>query len=252
MLNMEQIKEILVSHAVELFSKHSVKQDEMFQWIRDAITSSVSDLPKQRILYCGTYGGYSLSEEFEKFIRTKKISFHKHREMAATYVQPFGKSILDKQEFAGLREHLYEYKTSKLRGVLQHVVSLYFDKRRLASYVKNVNSLENYLLDQEASRDVVSPQCKPCESYLAYNGHVNQWGHKYARHDLEDVLKHAHEGTYRRGLEKGIANHQAAALAIVTREVFDDFTEHYKEVQKYVAKRGSERKTFIASLQEKG
>ena len=252
MANKATIREQFVSHAVELFSKHKVKQDEMFQWIRDAIAKSVESRPKQFILYNACYGGFSLSPEFERYIRDgNKVKYHKIREHASKYIQPFGKHVLDKKELIGLRGHLYAYEQSPLKKINQHLVSLFYDRPKLANLEMNISALAAYLSCPSASSDVKPTSMKPQVSYLE-SGDVHRWCTKYNRRDLQDVLDDALEGTYKRQLEASIAQHEEAALSIVSRDILEDFLAHYKEVQNYDVKRGQERKAFCTSILEKG
>ena len=176
------------------------------------------------------------------------------REEAAQYMQPFGKHMLDKEELEGMREYLYAYHTSKLHDIMKHVVSITFDRPRLAHYHKSVKELEAYLSDPSASRDVVPAyNVKPDVSYLSFNGPVANWGPKYERKDLEDMLEEAWKGDYARRFEQDLLKDETAALSVVSREVFEDFMQHFEKVQKYVSKRErGDRKSFITCLLEKG
>lgn len=245
------VKAQLVSSALALFTDYHVKQDELFKWIRDAITESVASRPKQRIIYNAVHGGFSLSQEFEQFIRST-VKYNKIREHAAKHMQSFAQYLLNKPELAGLREHLYAYDTTNLHEALTPIIELYYTKPKLANLAINMKALDEYLANPNASRDVKPTLLKPTVSYLASEGAITRWCPKYNRSELKIVQMEARQGTYKRELETKVAQAEAAAVSIVGREVLEDFLLHYDEVSKYESNRGQKRKTFIALLQEKG
>lgn len=250
MTSVAEVKEQLITNAVTLFSQHNVKQDEMFKWIRDAITESAASKPCVRILYNSVHGGYSFSKEFKEFIADKvdTVIQHELRTKTVPYVQPFGKHVLDMYD--GLRTHLYAYHVSDLHKILKHVVLIYHYKTQLANFIANAKALDIYLKNPNASCDVETSHFTHV-SYLTSQGHVTQWCPKYTRADLEKLQKQAKEGSYKRQIENDLAAAEEAALAVVSRETLDDFLAHYKTIIE-VGSRDRDRKTLVTLLSEQG
>lgn len=258
MSNSANIKEQLISNAVTLFSRHGVKQEAMFQWIRDAIAASVASQPCVRVLYNNVYGGFSFSKEFEEFIKDKvgMAVQHKMRKEAVQYMQTFGKHVLDNTDICnGLRANLYAYYSSDLHAILDDVILIHHYKIQLTNFVTNANALDIYLKNPNASCDVETSYFTSI-SYLASAEPVTYWCPKYNRADLQKLQAQAREGSYKRQIENDLATAEEAALAVVSRETLDDFLAHYKEVVDVdvssYSRDTDHRRTFMRLLSEKG
>lgn len=238
----QDLKDKLVANAVELFTKHNVKQDVLFGLIRDAITLSVASKPKIRVLYNDKYGGFTLTDEFQCFVcgRIKCI-----RTEAPALMQAYGHDVLKSDKLSGLKDCLYVYETTNLHTVMPHVMKVHNNRKELANLVRNALALDNYLADPHASCDVKPTVLKPHVSYLVSDGSL-EWFHEYARADLELVQTQVREGSYMRQLEADIFDNEQAV-----GEDLEDLLEHYAQVEKY-NDYSHDRKTFIALLSEKG
>jgi hypothetical protein len=252
MASKDKAREHLVAVATELFTKHNVKQDEMFTWIREAITVVVASKPKTRVLYNGAYGGFDTSSEFDEYVGNDRYTFTDFREQSTTFIQPFGKYIIDKPHFEGLRECLYTYETSNLQKLLSHIITIHYDRIKLNNLPINARVLEEYLTDPDASRNVQPVALKAQVSYLSGDQPIT-WCSKYPRANLEELLAEVREGTYQRKIQAEIANAENAIMKHVSREVMEDLIAHYGDMHRIKNKKEKESKTaFVTMLHNNG
>jgi hypothetical protein len=247
MASKDKARDHLVAVATELFTKHNVKQDEMFTWIREAITVVVASKPKTRVLYNSAYGGFDTSSDFDEYIGDK-YNFTNFREQSTTFIQPFGKYILDKPQFEGLRECLYTYETSDLQKLLSHIRTIHYDRIKLKNLPINVRVLEEYLSDPDASRDVQPTALKAQVSYLSGDRTIT-WCSKYPRANLEELLAEVREGTYQRKIQAEIANAENAMMKHVSREVMEDLIAHYGNIHHVKMNKNT---SFVTMLHDNG
>jgi len=83
--------------------KNGIGQRQIFDIIRKALKDEVNNLPKQKILYCATYGGFGLTNDFAEFIYKDydqnvdtEISYYPERVYTVKFLEPYGKSLAEK------------------------------------------------------------------------------------------------------------------------------------------------------------
>lgn len=252
---MDSTKKQLIANAIELFTKHNVKQGEMFDLIRDAITKTVAEKPKTLVLYNACHGGYGVTHEFQEFAKDIQHilpSKDEFREKAPAYMQAFGKHILDNEEMVGLREHLCYYaKNVFLKDLfVKRIASIHGNKIKLDNLERNAKELEAYIADSRSTIYVHEP-IKPYISYLLSNKNARGWFIQCTRFDLRNLMSQV--GTKKDELASDIAKDEQAILTHVDTDVYEDMMTHYQEMQKIQKKcDGDDEKPFVTLLLEKG
>ena len=98
---MEYYINILRETSIELI-KNGMGQKQIFDIIRKTFKDQVNNLPKQKILYCTTYGGFGLTNEFCEFIykdydqnKNIEISYYPERVYTVKFLEHYGKSLAE-------------------------------------------------------------------------------------------------------------------------------------------------------------
>jgi hypothetical protein len=146
-----QHKEQLTAVAIELMMNHKTTQSEMHDWIRDALTAHVNEMPQVRVLYNNCYGGYGVSKPFKAFLvqhNGLSTSQKEERVDAVKYISMFARQLLDSSQHKGLREILYIYHYHGFDNIASKVSNVIQWEKEKITVLLNVEFVKNYLKNE--------------------------------------------------------------------------------------------------------
>ena len=243
-----QHKATIQKTAIELLSKHDVKQNVIFSWIRKAFEEHTENMPKVRVLYNATYGGYGFSKEFMMF-RAKGalcggvfggefdkdvVKCHKeHRVKAVPDIIPFGKAILEREDMRDLKHVLYHYHKHNYNVFFSKQHEYESKKKQLKYYHDNVQNLKVYLADPKskyAANEDPYTLTLHCLTFLERNFSY------YAKAQLEDLLNlcESEGAVFVEDLEKQISQARQDIVDVEGEDGFLDICKYtaFHEKQK--------------------
>jgi hypothetical protein len=187
----QQLLEQLTTSAVELLSKHSVPQSDMYGSIKDALRKHVQGQPPIKVLYNNCYGGYTLSKPFKAFLHDKQdfTTLKEERTRAVQHITTFATSLLDSGICKGLREVLYLYHYhdfGSIVALVRKVINLEHEKLNV---LVNIETIRIYLEDPTSSFKEESASTSHLSLWmLKIPSNDNTTYKKYTKQQLQDLL----------------------------------------------------------------
>lgn len=258
---MEDSKQAFVKYAIDLFSNHNVKQHELFSLVRESLLKHVSGLPKRKVLYNDCYGGFSFSEEFEKYLqevddKCTLSDYENIRGLAVPHIVPFGQSIIKNQSLfpSWFGDMLYVYEAYNLKRVIQCIKSIHRDETTIPLLNKNAELLKTYL-ESSPTEPVIEEQnnyYKPSH-WLLQSDKPGFKSYKIA--DLEDLLAGHQKGEFVAAKQQSITKSKDEILALIPEHIFGELDASIKQPKKQCSRPYTIHKdevTFIELVQKYG
>jgi hypothetical protein len=202
-----ELKSQMLVAARKLFDDHGISQDILFNLIRNDLTQFVKDLPAVNVLYNKCYGGFSYSEQFEKFVYSCNRDCTDcliDRVKPTKYIVPFAKYILEMPCNEGLRAILYLYELYDLGCIfnaLQEIDEIEKQKQRAK---ENIDVVRQYL-ESSDSKYATSMCILPLQVFDLSSDDLRLYHH--TKEEVENVYAECKNGEFLSRYDTYIATH---------------------------------------------
>jgi hypothetical protein len=178
--------ETITSLAVDLVLNHNIKHRAIAKAISKALKQKAEKLPKIRVLYCASHGGYGYSDEFDEYLRKNKEDYseyfsYEERIIHVACISKFGQELI--QTYPDIASMIRKYKHYNLEEVFNII-------HNTTLKTKHLNMLKkNYLLAKKANDNdfLQKQQIEVIADWDLYSENLDL--SKYSRELVLDTLK---------------------------------------------------------------
>jgi hypothetical protein len=201
----------------DLVINQQVPHRKIVQHVQKVVLDIGRELPKVRVLYCDSYGGYGLSMKFTKFVHDTTGGVEEHwkhsndeRVNLVKYIAPFGSHIMDSYKMLRRVVMLYtHYDLSTLVSCARYVHTytsdiqkLEKDMKTIQTYIENAGCQGDKVYTKQQLKDVSFMYYRIEEGYTAdaYTTFYNTMLHqvemqKKRQQEKKEELRRSYKGS---------------------------------------------------------
>jgi hypothetical protein len=139
-----ELKNQFINSYMKLRFDYKISCDDLDDMLKNKVKKKSEDLPKRRIIYNTSYGGFSYSKLFHKYSGDIKldIEYEDDREYSAHLMCPFGKLILDTHP--EIKRAVYMEYTSDIAKINYDTYRIVSMEYCLEQFKNNITKFRNY------------------------------------------------------------------------------------------------------------